>query len=210
MNHDLANSKYFLDVCCKLHAQHRLWSPVWSHDEDLDRPNGSQLLAREDYPGNSQSTWQIPTWQRPTSTKYIEREEKWPTMYFLLSWPWWGDGAILPGNHYCAFVNLVHQCDYLILMKMIIFLIQVGFGEMHWHAISVPNVASYASANVELCTVHFLHIRHSAPLVQCTSCTVHILRSATASLAQCTFCTVHSAKCIFCTYWLHHWVALSD
>ena len=54
VNHDLANSKYFLDVCCKLHAQHRLWSPVWSHDEDLDRPNGSQLLAREDYPGDSQ------------------------------------------------------------------------------------------------------------------------------------------------------------
>ena len=107
-------------------------------------------------------------------------------------------------NHYCAFANLVHQYDYLKIMKMIIFLIQVGFGEMHWHAISVPNVASYASANVELCTVHFLHIRHSAPLAQCTSCTVHVLRSATASLAQCTFCTVHSAKCIFCTYWLHH------
>ena len=65
-------------------------------------------------------------------------------------------------NHYCAFANLVHLhiCDYLIIIKMTIFLIQVGFGEMQWHAISVPKLASYASANVELCTVHFLHFLH--------------------------------------------------
>ena len=55
-------------------------------------------------------------------------------------------------NHYCDFAKLVHLCDYLIIIKMIIFLIPVGFGEMHWYAISVPKVASYASENVELCS----------------------------------------------------------
>ena len=82
-------------------------------------------------------------------------------------------------NHYCAFANLVHQYGCLKIMKMIIFLIQVGFGEMHWHAISVPKVASYASANVELCTVHLLY----------SECTMHLLHSA--HIAQCIFRRVH-------------------
>ena len=91
-----------------------------------------------------------------------------------------GDSAILPGTD-CAFANLVHQYDYLKIMKMIIFLIQVGFGEMHWHAISVPKVASYASANVELCTVHFLH---SVPLAQSIFRRVHILHWFVAQLSS--------------------------
>ena len=89
-------------------------------------------------------------------------------------------------NHYCAFANLVPLWDYLIIIKRIIFLIQVG--EMHWHAISVPKVASYASANFELCTVHFLHLLHSA----------HI--------AQRTYCAIAQCQSISCTAHILHWL----
>ena len=78
-------------------------------------------------------------------------------------------------NHYCAFANLVPLWDYLIIIKIMIFLIQVG--EMHWHASFVPKVASYASANVELCTVHLLHSAHIAQHTYC-AVPVHLLHSA--------------------------------
>ena len=101
------------------------------------------------------------------------------------------DGRIAPScqeywNHYCAFANLVPLWDYLIIIKRIIFLIQVG--EMHWHAISVPKVASYTSANFELCTVHFLHLLHSA----------HI--------AQRTYCAIAQCQSISCTAHILHWL----
>ena len=172
VNHDLANSKYFLDVCCKLHAQHRLWSPVWSHDEDLDRPNGSQLLAREDYPGNSQSTWQIPTWQRPTSTKYIEREEKWPTMYFLLRWPWWGDSAILPG----ILESLLRFCQSCSSMGL-----SYNYQKNHLLNPSWRNaLACHLGAKsciLRKCKLWTVHSALLAPLAQCTYCAAHILRN---------------------------------